>query len=62
MKTNVEYSSYWEDNEATQHECDGCGNFTECCYTADPYAEEIGGTLHLQWMCHDCYSQSVQDI
>lgn len=60
--TTVEYSEYWEDDEAEEHTCDICGNLTRCCYTANPYTFELDGTLNLEWLCKECYEESVQDI
>lgn len=31
-------------------------------YVADPYAEEMYGEIHMEWLCPDCYHDAAMDV
>lgn len=50
-----------EKRKATPGNCSRCGA-PNADYVANPYQLEMNGTIHMEWLCHDCYESIKGDI
>ena len=41
--------------------CSVCGR-EGAEYVANPYAEEMYGEIHMEWLCSDCYHDAAMDV
>jgi hypothetical protein len=63
-KIRAEKRAAQEDLERRRHTpgfCSVCGR-EGAEYVADPYAEEMYGEIHMEWLCPDCYHDAAMDV
>ena len=63
-KIRAERQAAQEDLERRKHTpgfCSVCGR-EGAEYVADPYAEEMYGEIHMEWLCQDCYHDAAMDV
>jgi hypothetical protein len=64
MKDWTNAKDGWEADmqDSASGNCNRCQRLTLVKYIANPYEEDVNNRTMMQWLCHDCYNESADDI